>query len=90
MKDLRSVRDGDPMDVASLNALLAERDYLKAKLDENFLTSHKVKGTIQIGPYEINDFPPGGFWICKEDGEGMEVGQVKMIALIEKFWKEEF
>lgn len=45
---------------------------------------------IKIGPYEISVFPHGGFWICKEDGEGMQVGEVKLIALLERFWTEEF
>jgi hypothetical protein len=46
---------------------------------------------LAIGPYRIS--PPsedGNFWISKEGGEGMGVGSVKLIALIERFWNDEF
>lgn len=49
------------------------------------------QNSLQVGPYEISKMHEGpGFWISKEGGEGMEVGMVKLAALLEKFWNEEF
>lgn len=45
---------------------------------------------ITIGPYAISPFAHGGYWICKEDGEGMQTSEVNLIALIENFWEENF
>lgn len=45
---------------------------------------------IEIGPYKIEPMPGSGFWIQHESGEGMEVSSISLIALIDKFYKENF
>lgn len=41
---------------------------------------------ITVGPFEISEQDDGSFWINKEGGEGMQVKQDSMLALIEQFW----
>lgn len=48
---------------------------------------------LKIGEYTItkmNADPGSGWWISKDDGEGMEVSNVTLVALLEKFWNENF
>lgn len=48
---------------------------------------------ISIGKYRIWNFPHGGLWLSKEDGEGMQIKDSTMNpleALIDTFWKEYF
>ena len=45
---------------------------------------------IYIGPFHIARYVDGTFWIVKEDGEGMETSEKKLIALIRQFWRLEY
>lgn len=45
---------------------------------------------IEIGPYMISEYPTGGFWIERGDGEGMQVSESSLVKLLDKFFKENF
>lgn len=59
---------------------------------------------IQIGPYIISPLSDimrdpatgldvtvtGKLWICKEDGEGMETTEEKLVEALNTFWEREF
>lgn len=45
---------------------------------------------IYIGQFHIARYADGTFWIVKEDGEGMETSEEKLIELIRDFWSKEF
>lgn len=49
---------------------------------------------VLIGKYAISNCPHGGFWLCKEGGEGMQVineASVKHLEqLLDQFWEDEF
>ena len=64
----------------------------RRRLRENKVGRPRQIRMINFGPFELSTMPgsPGRVWIQKEDGEGMETSEVKLAALLEKFWREEF
>lgn len=51
----------------------------------------QIEVRIVIGEYTIEPSQRDGFvWICHESGEGMEIAEAKLAALLEKFYAENF
>jgi len=71
--------------------MIHELEVMEKCLD--LLSTLEKEKEIELGEFTIARDAEGYLWLYKQDGEAMQLSpetEAKLIALLEKFWKEEF